>query len=424
MIPTQKLLYLESVRGIAAFAVVVSHLTFAFAYPDPTGTPTTPGELSSDARTGLRLAFWPIGDGRLAVAVFFVLSGIVLSQGYLRTFRASDLRSACVRRYFRLAVPSLVSVLLACGLWKAGAMSNATAADQLRGEGVPTSWLTRMNQPDPNWNAAVREATWDIFFGPPDYPPAKLYNSVLWTMRVEFYGSLLVFGFLAVFGRHARASAFAVALTVLMAAAGYVLPALFAAGVWISLARRERPDHTAPVVVAVPLVLAALALGGMYSYHLPRLALIPLFNAVYDSLDVAPAAAAVLLVGAVAFCPRLAALLEARPFVWLGKISFGLYLIHLLLITSVGCGLYVTLRSDYGLSHGPTAWVASGCVVVLSLAAGWVMYHVADRPAVALGKWVSNRVLGHDAPYGAAHKGKESGPVVLSVPRASVHVID
>src|SRR5207302_5189864 len=126
--------------------------------------------------------------GQLAVGVFFVLSGIVLSQGYLRSNGAVDLGAACVRRYFRLAVPSLVSVLVGCALWKAGWMANAAAADTLAGEGLPTKWLTRFGPPDPTWKAAVEEATWDIFFGRSGTPSETLYNSVLWTMRVEFYG--------------------------------------------------------------------------------------------------------------------------------------------------------------------------------------------------------------------------------------------
>jgi peptidoglycan/LPS O-acetylase OafA/YrhL len=395
---SQKLLYLESVRGLAAFAVVVSHLVFAFAHPDQTATPSLGAGAPPDVRTGARLAFWPIGDGRLAVAVFFVLSGVVLSQGYLRSGGAADLGSACVRRYFRLAVPSLVSVLVACALWKAGLMANAGAADVLAGEGFPTTWLTRVNQPDPSWKAAATEALWDIFFGPPDTPPYTLYNSVLWTMRIELYGSLLVFAFLALFGRHPRASAVSVALAILLAAAGQVMWALFAVGVWVALTRHARPEHRYPLGLSAVLVLAAFVLAGFYSYGEPRWVVIPFVNTVYNSIDVAPAAAAVLLVTAVVFCPRLASWLEMRPFVWLGKISFGLYLIHLLVILSAGCSMYVTLRGDYGLTHFPAAAVSSGCVVALSLAGGWVMYHVADRPSIVLGVWVSEKVLGAESP--------------------------
>ena len=53
--PTGRILALESVRGIAAFAVVVSHLVMAFADPYPTGRPAAIETIPAAVRVPLEL---------------------------------------------------------------------------------------------------------------------------------------------------------------------------------------------------------------------------------------------------------------------------------------------------------------------------------------------------------------------------------
>ena len=52
-------------------------------------------------------------DGELAVHVFFVLSGFVLSIGFFESGKRIILKELLIRRYPRLAVPVVLSCLLA-----------------------------------------------------------------------------------------------------------------------------------------------------------------------------------------------------------------------------------------------------------------------------------------------------------------------
>ena len=105
--------YIESIRGIAAFVVVFAHIVTALDSPPETGVPASLAGANPVVRTLGKIAFWPLGTGRLPVAIFFVLSGMALSQGFLRGGGLGYLQSAAIRRYFRLMVPSLISVLFA-----------------------------------------------------------------------------------------------------------------------------------------------------------------------------------------------------------------------------------------------------------------------------------------------------------------------
>ena len=68
--------------------------------------------------------------------------------------------------------------------------------------------------------------------------------------------------------------------------------------------------------------------------------------------------AALLVIGATAGAPRVQQALSARALVFLGRVSFGLYLIHIPLFCSLGCGLYLALCRGLGWSHAAGSLLA------------------------------------------------------------------
>ncbi len=388
-----KILYIESIRGIAAFLVVFAHIVVALDSPPSTGVPWSVSDANPVVRTGVTILFWPLATGRLPVATFFILSGMALSQGFLRGGGQDYLRSAAVRRYFRLMIPSLVSVLFAFALLKSGMMHNREASAMIGVEGGSTLWLDLSFSQNWTFNDAAREGMWTIFFSAEPFHDTPRLNDVLWTMRPELIGSLIVFAFLALFGHHASQRTFALLVAVLLAMAGFTMLALFPIGVWVALTRQSLPHFRLSMLPALMLILVGLGLGGLYDYTGRRELTIPLLQTVVNSAEAAPCVGAVLLVLGLVFTPRFTTLLEAKIFVWLGKISFGLYLCHVPIIMSVGCWAYVTARAQNGVSHGVALLAVTASVVPLSLLVGWVMHYVADQPSIAFGKLVANRLL-------------------------------
>jgi hypothetical protein len=63
-------------------------------------------------------------NGAFAVTILFVLSGIVLSAKFFRTKSEPVVAASAAKRYVRLALPALGSVLIACLLLKLGLFSN------------------------------------------------------------------------------------------------------------------------------------------------------------------------------------------------------------------------------------------------------------------------------------------------------------
>ena len=390
--------FIESIRGIAAFVVVFAHIITALDSPPVTGLPASLAGANPVVRTVGMIAFWPLGTGRLPVAIFFVLSGMALSQGYLRGGGLGYLQSAAIRRYFRLMIPCLISVLFAYSLLHANLMHNPEAAGIILAEGGQAPWIDVAYTYRWTFEDTIREGTWNLFFSDQSAFAEGRLNSVLWTMRPELIGSFIVFAFLALFGRHGNRAGLAFGIAALSALSGFTMLALFPMGVGLAIARHNSPALRLSPPMAVGLILAGLWLGGLYDYSGEWKMRIPITHSVINSAEAAPCLGAVFVVLGLVLTPAFCAALERKPFLWLGKISFGLYLCHVPIIMSLGCWLYVESRGG-GLSHAAAILAVTGAVVPLSLLGGWILYHIADKPSVILGKALANRLLAERSPH-------------------------
>jgi peptidoglycan/LPS O-acetylase OafA/YrhL len=387
MNPSHKLASFDGLRGVAAFVVVIHHLRLAF-WAD------------AGPAFGVNLSAWPqilqrpvlalilgLSDGTFAVWLFWIMSAFVLSlQFFLRAqegplTRAHDyLEDACLRRYPRLLIPVLVSVVIAYGLHAAHLMQNLAVAEVWKSPSA-SGWLTAWYTFPPSPWGAFKSGVWQSFF---TYDQATSYNGVLWTMEKEFYGSLFLFAFLAVLG-HRRTRFWA-----------YPMVALVCRQLGMSWLNA---------------FVGGIALCDVFvnHRHLPRLQVLldhPVFRPLHRPL-VAGLVWLVLLagvglakndgetylllgIGAVALTLASGCtqrwLSHAIP-QYLGRISFGMYLIHTPLICSFSCWAYLALLPRMG--HLNAALLSSAATCVLSILGGHLLYVIADRPAIQASRWIS-----------------------------------
>jgi peptidoglycan/LPS O-acetylase OafA/YrhL len=365
-----KLACLEALRGLAALAVVVGHFILAF----------WPGFFF---RTGLGWSEFPLWlqtlsrfpgkflwDGHTAVSLFFVLSGFVLSLSYFQGGGASALGSAALRRYPRLMLPAAASILLALALLQAGAICSQDAVQFMnQSQGLPPlpdhpdpaktrCWLAGFYNISPNLAVAAHQAVWGAFAG-----SVATYNLVLWTMGIELNGSFLVFGFLALFGSlRNRWLVYGIAGGLFLLNQSYFyLDFLLGMGLcdlWVHNQRTWQwslPFRPALVLVGVALFLVP-----------------------WKPLE------ALMLVGVSAAAPRLQQLLAAGWLAFLGRVSFGLYLVHMPVFCSLGCGLYLLLCRKLGWTHSAGGLTAALASLAASLLMACAFYHAVDRPTIVV----------------------------------------
>jgi peptidoglycan/LPS O-acetylase OafA/YrhL len=375
-----KLECFEAIRGLASLAVLIGHLMLAFWPELYIGARDVPAEyprlVRQFALSPLKIVF----DSQFAVTVFFLLSGFVLSLSYFRTRSAEVLTSAAVRRYFRLMFPAAVSILLGYLLLRLGWMYNQAASRFLNEHvGGRFGWLAIFYNFRPHLGHALKECVWDTFFA------NSTYNANLWTMSQEFLGSFVVYQFLALFGNVRNRYLLYAVLGGAFVYSNRMFQLDFLLGMMLcdAYVAGQARGFRLPMLLAAP-----IALGGMYLVTLKPFGAYNWGWLMLDKNLCYEAVGGMLLLGSVAFSPGLQRLYDNRVLTFLGKISFGLYLIHLPLICSLASGLYLLLGREFGMAHHPAALIAFGSCILASTAGAWLMYLYVDRTAVVVGKYL------------------------------------
>ena len=322
--------FLDGLRGIAAFAVVLSHLIFWF-YPE--------GHIGTRAPSPSATALWLFNSpfsffykGGYAVAVFFVLSGFVLTRACLRKNNNIYTAQAALKRYVRLGGPVFATVLI-CAVMRALGLFPANEM------GIKT-FLSGAYGTPPDWIEALRAATYGaMLYGD------RSYDYVLWTISIEFYGSLLVFACFALFGFNQKllrgvTAALAVLFAIQMGNATYYF-LFFAGSFFATMDWSEQRTGKSRAFTAIAALLSGLYLGGYApgsnSYFLISHTANELQKQKILTLNwpiLFYGLGAVLMIYAVLSIKFPHRFLSSPPLRWLGGISFSLYLLHSLVLTA------------------------------------------------------------------------------------------
>lgn len=324
----------DGLRGIAAMNVVLCHffisffpLGFADIYPGAASSEAAPHALDALISAPLLSVFW---NGNFAVCVFFVLSGYVLTKAFVETGSTSSLKLRAARRYFRLGIPILGSVLLAYIVLATG----IKRSDQLAAV-THSAWLKQFWNFTPQLSDMLKEGSYRaILFGQSKLVP------ILWTMRVEFIGSMIVFGYRAL---QLPGSAGTIAtVTFALVLVGFfphegVFYLGFLAGSLLGQVAPPKGRKIQAIMLAVAWVGGAFDLSWRYRWldwlHLPT----------HDLKNICNTIGAIALLYAVragAFKP----ILTSRPAQYLGRVSYAVYLVHFPILLSFSSWLFLALN--------------------------------------------------------------------------------
>ncbi|MBF0446673.1 MAG: acyltransferase [Magnetococcales bacterium] len=187
---SNRIFYLDGLRGWAALVVFFAHLFRQLLLPYNSVEPDGLVQYLM-YKTPLYILF----HSSIAVKAFFVVSGFSLSYGFFKTNDYVLLKRMAVFRVFRLGIPMLFSALMAYFFMKTHLNFNQEAA-QILG----SKWLLKLY----NFDASFFDATYGTLtynltgFG----EVYNKYNVGFWTMPFEFRASMAIFLLLAIFGKY------------------------------------------------------------------------------------------------------------------------------------------------------------------------------------------------------------------------------
>jgi len=360
--PHEKIVPLEGLRGIASIIVALFHFAIGFL-PAWHGMLTFYGLMRgaklSDSLIGS--VTFAVLNGSAAVCMFFTLSGFVLTRKFFVQANPVRIADAMLRRLPRMAIPVTASLLLAAALFHAHGFYYEEAARISKSEWLFKFALTGTPENyQPSLLEVFRQGLWATFIH------GEMYlNSNLWTMRWEFYGSLIVLGLsLPLAYGYARVAVAAG----LLALAAYTL----FHGIELFPFMLGMAMNFVPMQRRVPnWLLAAMLATAVYGfgYFLPVrsyswLALVVGSGSTRVQYIIWTASSC-LMIFLFTNRNRISDCLSGRLGETLGHYSFTIYLVHTLLICSVGSYTYQAL---VGHVPFPVALGATFCSYAVLLA--------------------------------------------------------
>ena len=296
--------WIDGLKGVFALVIVMCHLHMTFA------------SVISDGFWFYRFPFSELSKGGIGVAVFICLSAIIM------TFKCGDTskwQQILYKRYFRLALPLipvllLYGVLNVCGLLYQGQLSALISDGSL----VPTPI---------HFKGFIKALLTTPFGG------GSEYIGVLWMMGYIFATPFVVVIMNILFvGVPDKFKFIILSFCGLLA---FILDPWFSAILaGYGIARYLQIENVSPSKMNPLkhlLILGALIL--LYvGVH---------YSSISDSgIATLKGVIVILFVINSSSCKKL---FSIRPVKWLGGISFEIYLLHLLIIYSLGCWLYLSV---------------------------------------------------------------------------------
>lgn len=379
---------LDGLRGLAALIVVIWHIVaklfpgLALGRPFPATLEVEIALFNSPVRM--------LYDGTLAVCIFFVLSGYVLSYSFFERNHDASILHRLIARPVRLCLPVTINVLVAFIFLSYGMF--LLEGQHVTWEATGALEFIAPFEEGANRDLSPKGLIEHIFYLPyfptPDF--ARLYNGVLWTMHVEFLGSLALLGLLLCCHRVSdrivlSALAFcAILITFAYPWWGSYFSLLFIGSMLSFFAAKGYLSDRK--VIWIPSLVVGLFLvndGVEFLYE----SLIP-YGISGRPFFVGLGACMVFV--AVLCSAVISRILRGQVFQFLGRISFSLYLFHPLLFFT-GYATFVTLFESVEI------WVASlvaGTVVlIVSILVAALLTPLIDNVSVRASKAFSNRVV-------------------------------
>jgi peptidoglycan/LPS O-acetylase OafA/YrhL len=376
---------LDSLRGLAALTVVFSHIYTLFF----------PSFLAQ-----LLFKFGPLRisiAGDEAVTLFFVLSGFVLSLPFYAN-RALGYRDFVVRRFCRIYIPYAAAIVLAVAcreLFYSGPIDHMS------------EWFNNVWRSELDAKALLDHALLIGTFG-------SNLDFVVWSlvheMRISLVFPFIMWMVLRAGWRQglalAAASSGASVLYAAVTGAEYAesawhaslhYAAMFIVGALIARHREELKHRVWGMPRAEKLALAAVGLV-LYLYFRPSYVLFhwlvpgfaPFYRVVTDTWFITLGGSVIIVF---ALSSDLFSRFLKNGFIsHLGRISYSLYLTHLIVLLS-----FIHMFHDHDKIDD---WALYLLALTGAIAVSTAMYHAVERPAIRLGRFLTARP--GDATHGSS----------------------
>lgn len=373
---------LDGLRGLAALNVVFAHFIGAF-FPSSYLVGNYLPFLLRGERWGtvfkynnfddiLNLIFMPFFSffygGTFAVSIFFVISGYVLTLPYY-TDQCEKLKARIIVRYIRLNIPIIIISLISMSILVSGLYWNMEASKVLE-----NNWLNLFFKDIPSIvNFLKLEFYETIFYGAGSLIPP------IWTMKIEFFGSIFLMGYYLIkpkiFTKYFFAMGFLMICITEQNADGVFFIAMFC-GSFLSKINFSKKIN--PYIFLAGLILGSTQTSSNLFDILPNSNFLGAWAS--NKLQFYTCIGAYLIVASIknGFGMNL---LQHKVCSFFGNISYSMYLVHMLILCSITSYMYLQIKDlEY---CQPILFIS---YMVITFIVSNIAYLYLDRPSINLSR--------------------------------------
>jgi peptidoglycan/LPS O-acetylase OafA/YrhL len=336
-----------------------------------------------------QLHHWVLNGGA-AVSVFFVLSGFILSLPFAKDRSIIRVATALLKRWPRLAVMTTIACLFSWVLITISQDCYEQAAAVTHNKWMGNHFNAPLHGQEISWVEALRDGLYRVFL----FGDVK-FDSPLWTMRIELFGSFAIFLAAPVLFGLKSWPLRLIAIGAVMAAVGVSFPMTYFSDFLVgTILAMLFAENKLPPIANAPAAL--LALTGIYLFC---------FSATEDRTIYAPvksimlnsetahfvwAASAALIIIVLLGNPFLQRVFSKKWAAWLGMLSFPLYLLHVPIMLSAGAISILGTADSLGVTGA--VLVALAATIILTLAFALPLVWVDEAWTAALGRMTGTLV--------------------------------
>ncbi|WP_205950516.1 acyltransferase family protein [Pantoea stewartii] len=380
----ERILYFDGLRGVMAIIVAYGHffgqtkLFMLDKYPT-----NVPNSLLNFYQLTETTPFIFSINGNFATTVFFILSGCVL----INAFKAnSSFIGAFIRRFIRLGLPVFISCLLGYVMLKfqlRDDYNGESTFDDVIKQGIQTLYSA------------------DLY--------TRFLNPVIWSMSTEFVGSILLL-LVSCISRFSMRNALGCLFVITILTYGYYI-FFMCIGAWLTIIFKDTKTETAASKgnIIITIILFAIVIflqscpvfhpwGGVYIpdqmlikplIDLNNFSIIGMYP--YKNYEFLRGLGGILLLYLVLTRINFQRILNTPLAQFLGKISFSLYLIHWLILSSI------TLPINYYIfkSSGSVYFSILGSFIIyasVSITFSLIFFHFIESRAISYSRNIGIKI--------------------------------
>lgn len=323
-------LWIDGLKGICCLLIFIHHFICAFYLAAAFGEGYT---IHTKYDLLMSRSFISVFvNGNFLVYVFCTISGFVIANSFMRS-KNKDLLKTTLKRYLRLGIPVFIIGLIVWLMSNFNLFFNKDAA-AMSGSLV---WLGAYYVD----KVSLFNVIISSFLKTPFFSDTYISNA-LWMYRNFLVGSLIIYFLCLLFKEKDKKYNFLVIIPLLSCIVVESFLSSFIVGYLFAYLVNNYEFETIKYkpLISLILIIAGLFFGGYSSGGTPA-SYYKIFN--FSSYFFPHFLGALLLIPGIYFSNTIQNLLSNKLFLWLGKLSFSVYLVHIPLIYSYSSYFFLRL---------------------------------------------------------------------------------